>query len=205
MEAGVYVIKNNVNGKQYVGSSIDLRMRRIQHFSKLRCGKHVNSHLQNAYNKYGSEAFEFEILEIIEITDNIKESLLNREQFWIDNLKPEYNILQVAGSNYGYHHSDETKSKISNSMKGVKKSPEHAQHIREAQKGKTLSEEHIQHLKEGYAKRKNKTPHCTRISIDGIVYNSLKEASEKTGVKYNTIQKRLKNNKFTNYCYIDKN
>lgn len=55
MEAGVYVIKNNVNGKQYVGSSIDLHMRRIQHFSKLRCGKHINSHLQNAYNKYGYE------------------------------------------------------------------------------------------------------------------------------------------------------
>lgn len=35
--------------------------------------------------------------------------------------------------------------------------------------------------------------------------NGKKEASEKTGIKYNTIQKRLKNNKFTNYCYIDKN
>lgn len=202
MEAGVYVIKNNVNGKQYVGSSIDLHMRRIQHFSKLRCNKHVNQHLQNAWNKYGKESFEFEVLETVEIDNNIKETLLKREQFWIDNLKPEYNILQVAGSNYGYHHTEETKQKISNSMKGVKKSPEHAKHIREAQKGKTLTEEHIQHLKEGYAKRKNKTPHHTVISIDGVIYNSLKEASEKTGVKYNTIQKRLKNDKFPNYIYV---
>ena len=35
-----------------------------------------------------------------------------------------------------------------------------------------------------------------------IVYNSIKEASEKTKVKYNTIQKRLKNPNFPNYFYI---
>lgn len=33
--------------------------------------------------------------------------------------------------------------------------------------------------------------HHSIISIDGVVYNSLKEASEKTGIKYNTIQKRI--------------
>ena len=37
---------------------------------------------------------------------------------------------------------------------------------------------------------------------DGVVYNSIKEASEKTKVKYNTIQRRLKNPNFPNYFYI---
>ena len=177
MKAGVYLISNNVNGKCYVGSTIHLDQRRKQHFSRLEHNKHVNKHLQNAYNKYGREAFEFEVLEIIDIDDSIKDNLLMREQFWIDNLKPAYNILPVAGSNLGYQHTEETKQKISNSTKGVKKSESHAKH------------------------RKSQSHHSI-INIDGVVYNSIKEASEKTKVKYNTIQRRLKNPNFPNYFYI---
>lgn len=85
MEAGVYLISNNVNGKCYVGSTIHLDQRRREHFSKLANNKHINAHLQNAYNKYGREAFDFEVLETIDIDDNIKDKLLKREQFWISN------------------------------------------------------------------------------------------------------------------------
>lgn len=81
MEAGVYLISNNVNGKCYVGSTIHLDQRRREHFSKLASNKHINAHLQNAYNKYGREAFDFEVLETIDIDDNIKDKLLKREQF----------------------------------------------------------------------------------------------------------------------------
>lgn len=201
MEAGVYLISNNVNGKCYVGSTIHLDQRRREHFSKLANNKHINAHLQNAYNKYGREAFDFEILETIDIDDNIKDKLLKREQFWIDNLKPEYNILLVAGSNLGYRHTEETKKKISESTTGVKKSEEHAKHIREGQSGRVLTEEHKAKLSEAARHRKSPSNHAI-ISIDGVIYNSLKEASEATGVKYNTIQKRLKNPNFSNYYYV---
>lgn len=67
MKAGVYLISNNVNGKCYVGSTIYLDQRRKQYFIRLEHNKHVNKHLQNAYNKYGREAFEFEVLENIQI------------------------------------------------------------------------------------------------------------------------------------------
>lgn len=201
MEAGVYLISNNVNGKCYVGSSIHLTQRRKEHFSRLMHNKHENAHLQNAYNKYGREAFEFEILETLSIDDNIKENLLRREQFWIDNLKPEYNILLVAGSNLGYHHTEETKLKISKSTTGVKKSKEHAQHIREGQKGRILTEEHKQKLSKAAKNRKSPSNHAI-ISIDGVIYNSLKEASEIIGISYRTIQNRLKNPKFPDYYYV---
>lgn len=201
MEAGVYLISNNVNGKCYVGSTVHLDQRRREHFSRLANNKHVNVHLQNAYNKYGREAFDFEVLETIGIDDNIKDKLLKREQFWIDNLKPEYNILLVAGSNLGYHHTEETKKKISESTTGVKKSEEHAKHIREGQSGRVLTEEHKAKLSEAAKHRKSPSNHAI-ISIDGVIYNSLKEASEATGVKYNTIQKRLKNPNFSNYYYV---
>lgn len=201
MEAGVYLISNNVNGKCYVGSTIHLDRRRLEHFSSLANNKHPNRHLQNAYNKYGVNAFEFEILETILIDDNIKKTLLSREQFWIDNLKPEYNILPVAGSSLGYRHTEETKKKISQSTTGVKKSEEHAKHIREGQSGRVLTEEHKAKLSEAAKHRKSPSNHAI-ISIDGVIYNSLKEASEATGVKYNTIQKRLKNPNFNNYYYV---
>lgn len=201
MEAGVYLISNNVNGKCYVGSTVHLDQRRREHFSRLANNKHINAHLQNAYNKYGREAFDFEILETVDIDDNIKDKLLKREQFWIDNLKPEYNVLLVAGSNLGYHHTEETKKKISESTTGVKKSDEHAKHIREGQSGRVLTEEHKAKLSEAAKHRKSPSNHAI-ISIDGVIYNSLKEASEATGVKYNTIQKRLKNPNFSNYYYV---
>lgn len=201
MEAGVYLISNSVNGKCYVGSTIHLDQRRKEHFSRLANNKHINAHLQNAYNKYGREAFDFEILETVDIDDNIKDKLLKREQFWIDNLKPEYNVLLVAGSNLGYHHTEETKKKISESTTGVKKSDEHAKHIREGQSGRVLTEEHKAKLSEAAKHRKSPSNHAI-ISIDGVIYNSLKEASEATGVKYNTIQKRLKNPNFSNYYYV---
>ena len=156
MKAGVYLISNNVNGKCYVGSTIHLDQRRKQHFSRLEHNKHVNKHLQNAYNKYGREAFEFEVLEIIDIDDSIK---------------------------------------------GVKKSESYAKHIREGQKGRVLSEEHKAKLSQAAKHRKSQSHHSI-INIDGVVYNSIKEASEKTKVKYNTIQRRLKNPNFPNYFYI---
>ena len=132
---------------------------------------------------------------------NMVENLLMREQFWIDNLKPAYNILPVARSNLGYQHTEETKQKISNSTKGVKKSESHAKHIREGQKGRVLSEEHKAKLSQAAKHRKSQSHHSI-INIDGVVYNSIKEASEKTKVKYNTIQRRLKNPNFPNYFYI---
>lgn len=201
MIAGIYTITNTINGKMYVGSTIHTDRRRLEHFYALKHNKHINKHLQNAYNKYGREVFEFEVIETLEITDSIKTDLLTREQFWIDNLKPEYNILLIAGSTLGFQHSQETKEKISKSTKGIKKSEEHVKHIKESQKGRKLTEGHKAKLSQAAKNRKIQSNYAI-ISIDGIIYNSLKEASELTGVKYNTIQKRLKNPKFPNYIYV---
>jgi hypothetical protein len=63
MACGVYKIINTVNGKIYVGSSVDIRGRFNSHKSDLRQNKHGNSKLQNAWNKYGEECFVFEIAE----------------------------------------------------------------------------------------------------------------------------------------------
>lgn len=40
-----------------------------------------------------------------------------REQYYIDSLNPEYNILKMAGSRLGHKHSEETKAKLRKNAK----------------------------------------------------------------------------------------
>lgn len=101
---GVYLITNNHNKKQYVGSSKNVNYRMQRHRSQLKGGFHKNRKLQAAYNKYGLDGFTFSVVELVnDLTD-----LLTREQYYIDTLKPFYNIMQVAGTVEGFKHSLET-------------------------------------------------------------------------------------------------
>lgn len=59
---GVYLIRNKVSGRVYVGSSRDFKQRRYQHFSALRRGAHGSFKLQGAFLKHGEAAFAFEPL-----------------------------------------------------------------------------------------------------------------------------------------------
>ena len=91
---GVYVIENLMNNKVYIGSTTMRVLKRIEHHvSMLRAGKHKNSHLQNAFNKYGETSF---CVSIIENTE--KHNTLEREQYWIDREEKEnlYNINPLA-------------------------------------------------------------------------------------------------------------
>ena len=62
LNSGVYKIVNIQNGDFYIGSSINLSLREKNHFNKLKHGKHVNTYLQNVYEKYGKENLKFEVL-----------------------------------------------------------------------------------------------------------------------------------------------
>lgn len=59
--------------------------------------------IHNAHIKYGYLNFSLKILEYCDIKNTIL-----REQYYIDRLKPEYNILQKAGSSLGFKHSEKT-------------------------------------------------------------------------------------------------
>lgn len=90
-KSGIYCIVNTVNQKKYVGSSQNLQMRLMQHRSRLRNKVHDNIKLQRSWSKYGENNFQFYILEFCN-----KEDLSDREQFYIDSLKPWFNtILEV--------------------------------------------------------------------------------------------------------------
>ena len=106
----------------------------------MRRNKHINNHLQNAWNKYGRENFIFRIIE--EVEDKTK--LIEREQYYIDILVPQYNKRTIANSNLGikYHYTEKSfeKNRLNPPMKGKKHSQETKQKIGQAHKGKKLSE-----------------------------------------------------------------
>ena len=71
--------------------------------------------IHNALLKYGHSNFSLEILEICE-----KQNTILREQFYLDKLKPDDNILQKAGSLLSFKHSKQTRVKMSSSNAGEK-------------------------------------------------------------------------------------
>lgn len=113
MISGIYKITSLVNSKIYIGSAVNFKSRKSSHFNCLKNFSHPNKYLQASYDKYGKENFKFEI-----ISECPKEYLIKMEQWFIDKLKPEYNICKTAGNKLGVKHSNETKLKISNSNKG---------------------------------------------------------------------------------------
>lgn len=89
-KSGIYQIRNLLNNKIYIGSAYNLSDRFNCHKSLLKNNKHGNFYLQQSYNKYGAENFQFEVLEIIEEISKIYEI----EQNYIDKFYGEncYNI-----------------------------------------------------------------------------------------------------------------
>mgnify|MGYP003472962369 CR=1 FL=1 len=112
----IYKIENIVNSKCYIGSSNNYSRRKKRHFENLKQNVHHSIKLQRAYNKYGSANFRIYELESFNFIS--KEKTLEREQYYIDIIKPEYNICMVAGSQLGLKRSDVFKKKCSDRMKG---------------------------------------------------------------------------------------
>lgn len=98
-KSGIYAIVNITNGHKYIGQSLDLAKRKEQHFKDLASNRHANKYLQNAYNLHGKAFFSFTIIEYLDDpSGEMLGRLLNeREQYWINKNKPEYNLVNVVG------------------------------------------------------------------------------------------------------------
>ena len=66
----------------------------LEHLHYLEHNKHSSKYLQNVVNKYGIEGLRFEIIEVVDSTD--RTHILEREQYYLDLLKPGYNSSKVA-------------------------------------------------------------------------------------------------------------
>lgn len=142
MKNVIYKISNTINGRIYIGSAIDFNIRKRGHKSQLLNNKHHSKILQNFVNKYGFDRLIFEVVEYVDC----KENLLNREQYFLDTLKPFFNIYKIAGSRLGKKHTEATKQKVSLSKKNP--SQELRDRLSLASKGKKMTEQIKQKLRD---------------------------------------------------------
>lgn len=108
---GIYMIKNKVNNKAYIGQSNDIYGRWKEHICSLRKDNHYNNHLQRAWNKYGADNFDFIIIE-----ECSEDRLDEREIYWIEKQHTYdngYNQTKGGGGMRGFNFDEETRHKMS--------------------------------------------------------------------------------------------
>jgi len=133
--SGVYKITNKDNGLVYFGQAVQLATRAMQHETTLNRNKHANYHLQAAWNKYGSDVFEFEVIAVypdrterdaaeqVLIDEhygpgcyNMKKTVLPAQTTWSHT--PEETRTKISQKLQGHEVSKETREKISQKLKG---------------------------------------------------------------------------------------
>ena len=110
-KGGIYIIRNIIDERIYIGSAKSLYGRYNDHKSNLKKNNHCNIKLQRFYNKYGKYSLQISILEYCN-------NYIEREQFYMDKLKPQFNIMKIAGSSLGHKPTKETRRKMSEAKKG---------------------------------------------------------------------------------------
>lgn len=112
-KSGIYLWHNNLTGEQYVGQAQDLgskqsgRVFRYLRPAYLTTTPAGASRIHSALNKYGLSNFSLIILEQCDTAD-----ITRQEQYWMDLLKPAYNILMAGKSSVGYIHTTESRAKM---------------------------------------------------------------------------------------------
>jgi group I intron endonuclease len=213
-KSGIYMWKNKDSGKIYVGSAKNLKIRFTAYFNINHLTRVSNKRINRALLKWGNSSFSLTILEYCSI-----ESLIQREQYYIDNLEPDYNICLTAGSTLGKLHSEKAKEKIRNSKKGTyggeansffgeTHTEESRKKMVEAKIGKTLSElvkekisetkrgqkfteEHKANLSTAQPNRKNVSVLDLETGIE-TTYVSISEAERSMGFSKGSIRATLR-------------
>jgi group I intron endonuclease len=95
MTAGVYLMTHQVTGDRYVGQSLNIEQRWKAHRVQLEKGLHKNAFLMELARQYGSQSFDFEILEGYQDEPPYQMKiweLKNLERAWIEKLQPSINL-----------------------------------------------------------------------------------------------------------------
>lgn len=208
--SGIYLIVNLFNGIYYVGSAVigNIYMRMHKHlYSKI-----GNILVGKAVEKYGLQNFAFLVLELVpqQDTDDVK-LLLEREDYYIKTMKPEYNIAPLATNSTGWKHSEESINKMKENY-----SDDRRERVGNINKGKTLSEETRNLIREAALHRKpmsmdsrlkcavNVRP-ITISNLDGTnpqSFSSIIEATKVIDCSEKTIRRALNSNGIIKRKYL---
>jgi len=152
----------------------------------LRKNSHSNSELQLDWNLFGEDDFVFEV---IELCSDYQESLEKEQKLIDDSRGVSYNIANstLGGDTFTHNPRREEIRELKSRIFSGEGNPMF---------GKEKSERMIASVKEANSKK---------VSINGIVYGSLTEASAALGVKISTVSYRLKaeSDKYKTWIYVD--
>ena len=224
MEIGyIYLIRNKINGKFYLGSTKNLHKRKLKHFRDLKNQNHHSIYLQRSYDKYGIENFEFIIIETSFNYLQREQELLNLIDF-----NDSYNISKTSsGGNFIYNHPEKDRlikeaikrlrtcerkpryKELNSNWKGGKTFCNCGARINSNSNscikckemsgennpfyGKTHSEETKEKIRQQHLGKYNGNQEKVVI-IDNIEYKSLSEASRVLEINASTILFRIKSN-----------
>lgn len=180
-KSGIYKWTNLINGKIYIGSSTDLSRRFWLYLSlNYLKGYKGSSHIYKSLLKNGYDNFRLEILKYCSPDECIK-----WEQFYMDLLNPEYNILRKAGSSLGYKHSVESRANISAFHMGRKRSIEDKANISASLMGNSNGKNQPSSLK----------IEVTDIELNSkTIFPSIKAAARSLNIRQSSISNYLASN-----------
>jgi len=155
MKGIVYKVTNikSETNKSYIGQTIrDFDVRKYRHLYDAMNGSQLVFH--RAIIKYGEDAFIWEIISEVEISD-LDDFEMKYIKLFNTKVPNGYNLTDGGGGNRGYKHSDESKRKIGIGNKGKNITEESKEKMRKSHKGIKMSEERIRQNSEGHKGEKN--------------------------------------------------
>lgn len=174
---GIYVVTNKETGKKYVGKSLNIKVRWSRHKYNLRDNIHWNIEMQQDYNFYGDDIFNFEIIHEMPLSTT-DEVLCEMEVEYIEKLNTfndGYNETLGGIGNKGRTFSEEARANMGSGLRG---------------------KNHTEESKASISKNKKK-----RFYIDGELFLGMDATAEKLGISKYQLLKRLRSDDYPNYTY----
>lgn len=196
MQYYIYKITNKLNGKIYIGQHL---VPKYHETFRRYMGSGIA--ITEAYEKYGKENFDKEIIEYID-DDEKHEHVSEREKYWIT----YYNCMTPNGYNIspggegGCTSESGKKGAETRKRNGTdKRTPEQRLKMSKTMKGKPKSELHKKHLSEHHRLR---TLHKVQFESDGHIEETF-DSVKTLAIKYNirttiTLQRASENDRFCN-------
>ena len=169
--SAVYKITNTVTNDFYIGSSKDVKQRWANHKWPSRWNRFPNNPMYLDMRKYGKDKFVFEVIEEVEA-----EKLKEKEQYFIETLKPTYNNINAKG--WDIERRKEYQKEYYKSDKGKESHKKSQKEYQKTDKGK---ESNRKAVKEYYSQL------CS-YNGETINLNALRMRFKKLGVEHPTVE-----------------
>jgi group I intron endonuclease len=181
----LYVVTNLVNGKRYVGIAKDYIRRWREHRSG-----HGSKLVYHAIKKYGIENLDFQV--ICKGTEEyVKEMEVRAIRMLNTMAHSGYNLTEGGEGSTGWKASDETRRRMCDSHTGTT--------------GYKFSDDAKQKMREARLKyKRGKHPRATRIVVDDIQYECLRDAADDIGIPYSTFCTKQRSTKSTTFTFQPK-